>query len=145
MLVNKKNITIKSATLLSIKDASQLLSEDDRRYKGYWWLYPVICNDEFAPDVTPDGAISCCGDYVDVDDTYVRPVINIVLPQTDNVKIGDMFLFGGKFFKILSNHLAFCMEDIGKLNFNETIYDKNNYETSCIKEHIDDWFERANI
>lgn len=136
-------LTIKSASLLSIEEAANLLSEEDRKYKGYWWLHPAIRDDEFAPDVEPDGSISYCGDYVNTDDTYVRPVLNILLSQTGGIKPGEVFFFGDKPFKIISENQAFCMGDIGKCSFNKTIYDKNNYETSLIKEYIDGWFNQV--
>ena len=62
--------------LLSVEEASVLLPEDAARSLGrWWWLRSPGFDNSFAAAVTPDGAISRIGSFVDADDYAVRPAM----------------------------------------------------------------------
>jgi len=65
--------------------------------------------------------------------------------ESSNLKIGDEFTFGGKHFRIISDNLAFCIEDIGLRTFREDwqAENANDYDASDIKKYVDEWFAEA--
>lgn len=54
--------------------------------------------------------------------------------------LGDEFKFGGKWFKVISQDLAFCLESIGYCRFRK---DYVADDASDVKKFIDKWFEEA--
>lgn len=134
-------LKIIGATLLSLNEADQLPSEL-RKYHNWWWLrnssyiyYRAACVDHRGYFI--DG-----GYFVDDYSNVVRPALQIKKPNSSNLKIGDVFEFGGKTFKIISNNLAFCLSDIGTCAFrrNWKAEDANDYEKSDVKKYVDEWF-----
>ena len=137
-------LKIKGATLLSVDEARKLLSKRDREYPSWWWLRSPGHYQGNAASVTYDGSVNYLGDDVDYGDDCVRPALKISLKYSD-YKIGDIFKFGNKTFKILSDDLAFCLEDIGTHCFRKDwkAPDANVYEASDVKRFVDVWFEKA--
>ncbi len=135
---------IKSATLLSVDEAERLLSKQDREYHSWWWLRSPGFYQNYAAFVNDVGSVYYYGTSVNIGDGCVRPALNIDLDSSD-LKIGDVFDFGGKKFKIISSHLAFCLDDIGEACFRKDwrAVDAENYELSDIKRFIDSWFEET--
>ncbi len=136
------SMEIKSATLLTNQQAKTLLTQEEREDENWWWLR-IPNNDPCTVAIVgKDGLISYC-DYNKLDEYgRVRPALNIEAPKDE---VGSMFRFGDIYFKILSENLAFCMQDIGNALFKENLSDENVYvyETSDIKEFIDNWFKEA--
>ena len=137
-------LKIKGATLLSVDEAKKLLSEEDREYSNWWWLRSPGYSQGYAASVNLDGSVHYCGDDVDYADDCVRPALKINL-ESSGLTIGDTFSFGGKTFKIISDDLAFCLEDIGTHCFRKDwkAPDANVYEASDVKRFVDAWFEKA--
>lgn len=135
---------IKLATLLSVEEAQTLLTQEERVYDYWWWLRSPGYNQYDATHVNLDGSVSYYGYSVDYGDDCVRPALKISLKYSD-YRIGDIFKFGNKIFKILSDDLAFCLEDIGTHCFRKDWQapDANIYEVSDVKKFIDAWFEQA--
>ena len=132
------------ATLLSVDEARKLLSKKDREYSNWWWLRLPGYYQDYAAYVSTDGLVDCTGYDVDYADVCVRPALKINL-ESSGLTIGDTFSFGGKTFKIISDDLAFCLEDIGTHCFRKDwkTPDANVYEASDVKKFIDAWFEAA--
>lgn len=62
--------------LLSIEEALQLLPDDEARAMGcWWWLRSPGFDNAFAAAITPDGAVSRLGSFVEGDDYAVRPAM----------------------------------------------------------------------
>lgn len=160
--------TIISATLLSAEEVEQLLTIDDCRYDDWWWILTpghgwrnsisnTIMSVYWGLDRDSDSNVDDDIPYLQQEPIfyegcstafykdYVRPALNITNVKHHGLKIGDIFMFGGKFFKIISYNLAFCLEDIGKCYFREDqdASDANIYYVSDIKKFVDTWFEEA--
>lgn len=133
---------IEGATLLSVEEATALLTEEERAYDEWWWLRSPGIYRYDATYVHNNGSVDYDGDSVCDADGYVRPALKINLISS-NFKIGDTFSFGEKKFKIISDSLAFCLEDIGTHCFRKywEADDANDYEASDVKEFVDAWFE----
>lgn len=139
-----KNVKILGATLLSKEEAETFLTKEDRVYENWWWLR--------SPGYYSfDTCYVNFGGYV-YDDCYtnyagggVRPALKINISSSD-VKVGDVFIFGGKKFKVISPELAWMHKsDIGCCAFREKVDapDANVYEASDVKKIIDKWFASA--
>ena len=135
------DLAITSATLLSIEEAEQLPREL-RKYDHWWWLRSPGFYSDFAVLVDLVGSVYDRGNIVRSDDIAVRPVLLINNLKSSNLKVGDVFEFGGKQFKIVSDKLAFCLTDIGAYCFREDwqAEDANDYEKSDVKKYVDEWF-----
>ncbi len=136
---------IKCATLLSVKDAMCLLSTAKRRYKReWWWLRSSDDNQGRGAFVFEDGSILYYGRCFNLAPHCVRPAL-IINIESSNYKLGDTFIFGDKTFKIISDELAFCLEDIGYCCFRADwkAPDANDYEASDVKKFVDIWFKEA--
>lgn len=133
-----------SATLLTVDEVEDLLSQKDCYYSEWWWTRsPGGCSDSVIDlrykIIHYEGSNTAWGE------TFVRPALNITGVYDCGLKIGDTFVFGGKTFKVISCNLAFCLEDIGQCCFREDFDapDANIYDASDVKRFIDKWFEEA--
>lgn len=141
---HKTEIEILGATLLSIDEAENLLTKEDMCYDCWWWLRSKGYDSFYVSYVDGFGDVH---DDADVDDIYgcVRPVLKIDITGTD-FKIGDVFMFGDKKFKIISENIAwmYC-SDIGvyQFRYDYCSVNANDYEKSDIKKFVDKWFERV--
>lgn len=136
---------IEDIKLLSADEASRLLTKDQRTYKGWWWTKtPGLCEGETV-DVGYGGTIHRDGSNPGLDETFVRPALKIADIYGYGLDIEDEFMFGGKRFVIVSEILAFCLEDIGTCAFRNdyTAPDANVYGKSDVKKYIDGWFKEA--
>lgn len=135
---------IEGATLLSVEEALLFLSVDDREYKGWWWLRTPGEHHDLATSVYDNGGVNFLGNTVDYYHNYLRPALRINIENSD-FKIGDVFVFGKRWFKIISDNLAFCTGDIGQFCFrnNYKADDANDYEKSDAKKIVHQWFVRA--
>ena len=134
----------KTATLLSVDEARKLLSKRDREYPHWWWLRSPGYSRNCAAYVNRGGSVDYGGFDVSYGSGCVRPALKINL-ESSGLTIGDTFSFGGKTFKIISDELAFCLEDIGTHCFRKDwkAPDANVYEVSDVKRFVDAWFEAA--
>ena len=136
-----KNLKINGATLLSIEEAENLLTKENRKYHCWWWLRSPGCSSYFAASVYTVGDVDYGGFYVDDDSFCVRPALQISNLQSSNLLIGDVFEVGNYKFRVISENLAWLYEqDIGQRRFDKKT---NIYEQSEIKQFVDDWFERV--
>jgi len=135
------DLDIVGTTLLSAEEAEKLPSEL-RRYARWWWLRSPGKFFNSAASVHSDGFISLYGNTVNVSNA-IRPVLQINI-KSSNLQIGDVFEFGGKEFRVVSDNLAFCLSDIGTYPFrkNWKTTDANDYEKSDVKKFVDDWFNK---
>ncbi len=135
---------IEGAILFSINEAKTRLIEKERAYKDWWWLRTPEYSQMSATYVNEDGSVRYGGVDVDINSGCVRPALRINLKNSD-LKTGDAFVFGDKFFKIVSKDLAFCLEDIGYCCFRDdwNAPDANDYEVSDVKKFVDTWFKEA--
>ena len=130
------------ATLLSKEEATSFLTQKEREYSAWWWLRSPY--DSYYATVVDSGGWAYNFYYV----TYtirgiVRPALIINLESSD-LKIGDIFEFGGKEFKILSPTIAWMhKDDIGRCAFRTDwkADNANDYESSDVKKFVDEWFE----
>lgn len=135
-------LEIKGATLLSAKEASKLLTEEERNYKGWWWLRSSGDSTIHAAYVHSSGKINCNGYFVKLPDGFVRPALIISLDKSF-LEIGDKFFFKGKEFKVISESLAWmCKEDIGCAVFRDNYkqLDSSFYEASDVKKVVNEWY-----
>ena len=137
-----KNLKIHGATLLSVEEAKNLLTKENREYPhcDWWWLRSPGTGSNRAASVDFDGDVTYNGDFVDYDNFCVRPALQISVLKSSNLKIGDTFDVGDYKFRVISEDLAWMYEqDIGDHRFDE---ETNVYGQSEIKQFVDDWFER---
>ena len=135
-----------SATLLSVEEVKELLSDEDRAYYEWWWTRTVGTDNHCVADISVYGNIYTKGNRPDLDySIVVRPVLIISGLKESGFGIGDTFKFDGKIFKIISENLAFCTEDIGHHQFNNDFKaeDANIYDNSEVRRFVDEWFENA--
>lgn len=140
--VQEVELDIIGATLLSAEEAEQL----PMRLKGYdhwWWTLSPAYDSNHIFCIESDGYIYKWGhpvDFFEFNLGMIRPALQISNFESSNLKIGDTFKFGTREFEIISDSLAFCTTDIGLCRFDDY---SNNYETSEIKMHVDDWFNNV--
>lgn len=138
LITKEKELEILGATLLSIEEVETLLTQEERKYKNWWWLRSPGIGSDHAAFVYDFGFVNTLGYHIDYTFGTVRPTLIIKL--NSNFKIGDIFIFNNKKFKIISKEYAFCLEDIKKTYFSKY---NNNYEKSNIKKYVDNWFKEA--
>ena len=136
----REELNIVGATLLSTEEAETLLSREERKYEDWWRLRSPGTDSSHAAGVDYLGSVNYFGLDVYRNDVAVRPALQIKDLRSSNLKVGDRFEFGGKLFRIISDELAFCEEDIGYHRFDA---ETNVYEQSEIKKFVDAWFEKA--
>ena len=136
---------IEGITLLSADEALHLLVKSQRTYKGWWWTRTPGLYEVEIVDVGYGGTIHRDGSNPGLDETFVRPALKIADIYDYGLDIGDEFMFGNKRFVIVSENLAFCLEDIGTCAFRNdyTAPDANVYEKSDVKKYTDGWFKEA--
>lgn len=138
------NEDVMSADLLSIEEASELpiwiLANGD-----WWWLRSTGAYSYYAASVSGNGHVHTDGYYV-YSNYGVRPALRIKnldfrviydVSSTPRLEIGDLVeVFGLKTQYIGGNKVLLC-EPIFNNQFDER---SNVYETSKIKQKIDEWF-----
>lgn len=142
MVFKKDTIKVLEATLLSREEVETLLVKDEKIYKKWWWLRTPGDNNDDVCYVDKTGYIFPNGYVCDNYGSGVRPALRIDNFNSD-VTVGDIFMFGGKEFKVISPTLAWIHnDDIGTCAFREKwdAPDANAYETSDIKKFVDKWF-----
>ena len=137
-------LEIHSATLFSA-DGAEILPRRLRKYSNFWWLRSPGIKSYDVLTVYNDGYVDYHGSSVDDAYNAVRPALKISNLEFSNLKIGDIFEFGGKIFEVISNNMAFCKQDIGRCAFRKdaTAPDANDYEKSDVKKFVDDWFNKS--
>lgn len=139
----EEELQIIGATLLSIEETKEYLTEEERRYNNWWWLRSPGLASNCATYVIYHGRILTYGSYVNDIDVSVRPALQISNLKSSNLEIGDTFELGDYEFKIISDNLAWMYrQDIGQYAFNNA-FKGNDYETSDVKKIVDEWFEEC--
>lgn len=139
-----KNVKILGVTLLSAEEAETLLTREERKYNYCWWLRSPGYYSNFTCYVYNSGDVHSSGRSVDFY-SGVRPALNIDI-SSSNIKTGDVFNYGGKEFKVISDSLAWMHNsDIGCYAFRKEwqVKNANEYEASDVKKFIDKWFSLA--
>lgn len=70
----------------------------------------------------------------------VRPALHF--NSAGDYAVGDLFKFGGKWFKVVNESTAFCVFDLGFYEYSEE-RGEVWYEHSVIKRFLDRWYESA--
>lgn len=138
IIYTNTELEIEGATLLSVDEADALPLRL-RKYENSWWLRTPGFNSYITAGVNMYGSVGIYGYSVNYRSIAVRPALQISNLKSSNLKIRDVFKFGGKEFEIISNTLAFCKTDIGNHRFDN---DYNDYKKSKIKKYVDAWFEK---
>lgn len=136
------DITIKSASILSLFQTEACLSKEDRKYDTGWCLSTPGCCPRYVSYVDPHGDMRADGDYT-ICKYAIRPSLYIDIQNT-SFKVGDVFLFGDAEFKILAPNIAWMHKaDIGEFAFRTDwqAQDANIYSASDVKKIVDEWFE----
>lgn len=141
----EEELEITKATLLSIKEAEEYLTNEERKYERWWWLRSPSSYSGYTAGVNSNGNIYNRGSRVTYINDCVRPALQITNLESSNLKIGDTFKISDYEFKIISKELAWMYkQDIGRHAFNtdykEENKEGNNYETSDVKKYVDKWF-----
>lgn len=143
-IVNKITTTawpiyITGATLLTAEEAETLPDRLKPKSAGVWWLR--------SDGNSPVSVILADGRMYEVNSWYsamcaVRPALRLKNMRKSTFTIGDVFLFGNKRFEIISEDLAFCVDEIGKCQYrcHETAQDAYDYDASDVKKFVDAWF-----
>lgn len=109
-------LEITGATLLTVDEARNLLTVEDRACGSWWWLRsPGDCQIS-AVNINEAGSVYAIGDNVYNDSVGVRYALRIANLESSDLKIGDKFCYGQKYFKVISEHLALCEAVIGLTN-----------------------------
>ena len=145
IVTQKEELEIVGATLLSSEEA-ETLPLRLRKHTNWWWLRSPGCISDLAAGVSGGSSILSYGGDVRNGTGAVRPALIIKNLKSSNLKIGDTFLFGNKKFEIISDVIAFCLEDIGQYCFKKDwkASEANDYEKSDVKKFVDNWFENSN-
>lgn len=131
----ESDITFNGATLLSLDEAENFLTEVERMYSFCWWLRTPGYFSSNVCIVDFDGSILSNGDGADYYNG-IRPAL--VISNLGDFKVGEMFNIGSYQFKIISPNLAWLYkQDIGEIVFGIT----NDYEKSHAKKVVDSWYE----
>lgn len=137
----EEELEITGATLLSIEEAEESLTEEERKHTCYYWLRSPGFNSSYAAHAYFDGEIDSYGYSVN-NALAVRPALQITNLESSNLEIGDTFELGDFEFKVISDNLAWMhKQDIGGYVFNNYFNNGNDYETSDVKKFVDKWFE----
>ena len=132
----ESDIAFNGATLLSLDEAEDFLTEDERMYSLCWWLRTPGSYSYYTCYVSSNGYVRYYGDGVSYNNNGIRPALKI--SNLGDFKVGEMFNIGSYQFKIISPNLAWLYkQDIGKTVFGTT----NDYEKSHAKKVIDSWYE----
>ena len=144
---------IKGITLLSVEEAEDLLTEEQRKCKYnnkpcWWWRRSPGYHQYFAAFVFDDGSVYYFGDGVHTGFACVRPALILSTLKSSNLKsieklgVGEHFEFGGYTFTVISKKYALCDEAIAEMAFREDLIakDANVYEKSDVKKFLDNWF-----
>lgn len=132
------------STLLSINEVEKVPLKL-RVYDEWWWLRSPGHYQDCASTVRDVGSPYFVGYFVCSDDVCVRPALKISNLGSSGLEIGDVFVFGGKEFEIISEDIAFCLSDIGNhcFRYDFRADNANDYEASDVKRYVDEWFEKA--
>ena len=137
---------IEYADLLTKEEAEKLPASLKNHGFG-WWLSSTPTHADANMVVFPNPPTGSGHRIVQVFPFHsyaVRPALRIT--NLNDYKVGDDFKFGGKWFKITDDHTAFCFDDLGQQVFDDSprvAEITNDYETSKIKQYIDNWFNKA--
>jgi len=133
-------LDIVEATLPSVEEVG-LFQKELREYDNWWWLRSPGYDSDHAAFVGYSGYVNYYGVFVR-DSNAVRPMLRLTNLKDTNLKVGDKFVFKDKTFQIVSEDIAFCLEDIGTSRFNKDYMKKpaNDYEKSDIKAYVERWF-----
>lgn len=135
--IRKQLPTFSHADLLTVEEVEKL-PKSLLRHHGWWWLQSPGYNSHYAAYVRNDGLVSINDGEINSDNNDVRPALRIT--NLNDYKVGDDFKFGGKWFRIVDENTALCLDNIGVQEFDEK---SNDYEKSEIKQFVDDWFDSA--
>lgn len=137
-------LKIIGATLLSVGEVEKL-PQYLKPYTDWWWLRSPGYYQYYAAYVHDDGSTSYYGNNVGAAYGCVRPALKLANLESSDLAVGDRFEFGGQEFEVISNNLAFCVDDIGRCAFREDwkATDANDYEQSDIKKYVDEWFGKS--
>jgi hypothetical protein len=133
-----EQLKVKGATLLTGYEAKQFLTAEDRVYHDSWLLRSPDQNGEPFVAVFPNGDLFKAEKVSDWGHCLgaVRPVLMLEDLHYSRFKPGDMFVYAGLPFIIISMQLALCLDDLGLAT-----YDGSNYESAEVKKLVDNWFE----
>ena len=138
------DISIKEITLLSIEEFEQyrnnIPSLDAR-----WWFRSPGYDSYRAAGIYIDGSVYHRGDYVNLDNRVVRPVIVIQLDS--NLQIGDKIELVGYTWTMIAKNMALCDKGVGQTYFRKDseASDANVYEKSDVKKWLKAWAQERGI
>ena len=132
----KKLPTFSHADLLTVEEAEKV-PQKLRKHTRWWWL-KTDSGSLRAPSVFDAGDICRNGDFIE-NGAAVRPALRIT--GIGDYRVGSLFKFGGKWFQIVDDDIAFCLSNIGIERYD---INSSNYEKSEIKRFVDNWFNENN-
>ena len=143
----KAEKTVTENINLNIEEVTLLSEEEYIEYKDNipllnkcWWLRSHGCSQDHATAVNIFGLLSS---FLSVNNehVFVRPVLIISNLKSCNLYVGNKFKAANHTWTVISDTIALCDDDIGKqcFNLNTNEENSNNYETSSIKEYINEW------
>ena len=124
---------IEYADLLTLEE-SEKLPKSLLYHNNSWWLRDSCCVNGIYALVVCANSVHYSSDVVCTCKKGVRPVLR--LRNTGDYKVGDDFKFGRKWFRIIDERTAFCLDDIGTCMFDSF---SCNYAVSDIKQFIQNW------
>lgn len=126
-------------TLLSGRKAGMFPSYV-RAYSTWWWLRSPGYSSNFAAFVFSDGDVFGNGEDVSFSNGAVRPALLLNI-QSSNLNNGDTIkVFDHNWY--FQDNLALLMDEpLTKMPFNADVSKGNDYETSDIKEWLDNWLK----
>ena len=149
MKMNKIDIRdIKGITLLSIEEAESIPEDIRTTGNRYWlrspgnryWLHSRDYHSFLATFVYRFGGVCCAGCNANFSNCGIRPAL--IIPNLKSYGFEDyskVKLFDREWFVI--NDLGYLLLD-GDLGCHRLDGESNDYETSEIKEFIEDWLKR---
>lgn len=131
-------VNIKGIKLLNFNEYKGLIGKIPFT-DSYWWLNTPNNKPYEVGYINTAGAL----EYQGVSNHFgVRPAL--ICELAEGVKQGDKLQIAGHNWTVISDTLIHCDEVIGHTPFREDFFaeDANNYETSDIKQWVDNWYQQ---
>lgn len=134
---------VQDVTLLSV-DEAECLSDDMRVIEGRWWWLRSVYDDNIYISLM-DGKGSVYHEPVenssfDFESTFgVRPVLKVGNLASLNLTKGDKFIVNYTPYTVISDDMVLCDNIITSMEFGSNSPRDNFFETSYVKQYIEDW------
>ena len=127
-----------SLELLSIEEAREL-PKSVKKYADWWWLQSPGVNSYLVTYVSRHGGVNDIGNYGDSSSPTVCPVLKVLNLESPNLELYEMYNVNNEYIGIYIGGNKFLYK--GKAIHHRFDGESNDYETSEIKQFLDNWLK----